>query len=558
MNLMNIFFLLLLSVCTNLHAQQVSWVFTSGGAQTQSGTVCEIFADGSILNGGFFQGQTNFYPGDNTPRISRGGRDIFVQKVDTNGITQWVVTFGGKGEERLTDMAIDGDGNILLAGSFTDTCDFDPGSGTAIGISNGQTDMFLVKLNANGNYLWSRRFGGVSEDEINGLAVDSGGNIFIGGYFKATVDFSTNTTPNFQHSVNAFSGFVMMLDNLGERQWFRKFGNGTNDLTVKNLEFINSKLWVSGVHSEDSINFGSALVPVWVYSSEPQQTFILQSDLLGNTIRVDTFRSTVTILDLQSDNQNNILITGYFRGTADFDPGAAIYQVTVNGLKNDAYLLKLDSNTNFLWTKIFKSDMLASTYGEKVRTFETGDILFMVLFEGDVDFDPSSGIVTKSTNGNYDVAIVRLNESGQFNWVHTFGGTGYDYGNGLSVEEDKFYVTGSFRSTVDFNPGGPPYLLTANGSDAYLIKFGNYSTLSTPAYEILPTKIYPNPTSGILQLDGEFEHAQLLNLQGQLVYQQANLNKENTLDLSLLNEGIYLLTLIKQGRVSHHKVVIQR
>lgn len=558
MNLINKFFLLLLSVCTNLHAQQVSWVFTSGGVQTQSGTACAIFADGSILNGGIFQGQTNFYPGDNTPRFSRGGRDIFVQKLDTNGITQWVVTLGGKGEELITDLAIDDEGNILLAGTFTDTVDFDPGNGVDIGISNGQTDMFIVKLDASGNYLWSKRFGGTSDDEIIGLAIDSNGSIFIGGNFKATVDFSTNSTPNLQHSLGAFSGFVMMLDNQGEMQWFKKFGNGTNNLSLNHLEVTNTKVWISGVHSEDSINFGSALLPVWVYSSEPQQTFILQSDLLGNTIRVDTFRSTVTVLDLQSDNQKNIFITGYFRGTADFDPGAAIYQVSVNGLKNDAFTLKLDSNAHFLWAKIFKSDMLASTYGEKVRTFENGDILLMFLFEGDVDFDPGSAIVTKSTNGNYDVAIVRLNELGQFKWVHTFGGNGYDYGNGLSVEEDKFYVTGSFRSTVDFNPGGPPYLLTANGSDACLIKFGSYSALSTPEYEKLQYKIYPNPSTGLIKVEGEFDFVQLLNLQGQMVYQQPNSGEMNTLDFSLFNEGIYLLKLIKQGRVSHHKVVIQR
>jgi len=548
---------MLLCLCHPIQAQQVSWVVSSGGPLSQIGMRCGIFADGSVLNSGVFRGQTNFYPGYNTPGISLGGRDVFVQKLDTNGITQWVVTFGGKGHEISWGMAIDGDGNILLAGTYTDTCDFNPGSGVDIGVASGETDMFLVKLDASGNYMWSRRFGGSSHDEINGLAVDPDGNIFIGGNFTATVNFSTDSTPDLQHSFGAASGFVMKLNVQGERQWLRKYGNGIYDLTVKKLAVTNSKLWVLGVHSEDSLNFGSALEPVWVYSSEPDQTFLLQLDLQGNATQVGAFSGYVHCQDFSTDINGNILLTGFINGNVDLDPGAGSYPVVATSF-GDLFIIKLDSNADFLWAKNFASNLGFVISGYKVTSFEQGDVLLLADLKGTVDFDPGPGVVAKTANGDIDAAVLRLNASGDFVWVHTFGGSGADRGAGLCVDAEKFYVTGSFASTVDFNPGGPPYLLTANGGDAYLIKFGSYSALSSPEHETLQHKIYPNPSTGLIRVEGEYDLVQLLNLQGQMVYQQPNLAEINTLDFTSLNEGVYLLKLMNRGRVSHHKVVIQR
>jgi hypothetical protein len=146
--------LLFFGISFQLYAQQISWVTTNGDASLE----CAIFSDKSILNVGVFYNQISFYPFDNTPRTSNGQGDIFIQRVDTNGVIQWGVTFGGIGHEYVNDLVIDKDGNIVLIGTFTDSCDFNPGSSVDMGVSKGQTDMFLLKLDSLGNYLWSHRF----------------------------------------------------------------------------------------------------------------------------------------------------------------------------------------------------------------------------------------------------------------------------------------------------------------------------------------------------------------------------------------------------------------
>jgi hypothetical protein len=93
-------------------------------------------------------------------------------------------------------------------------------------------------------------------------------------------------------------------------------------------------------------------------------------------------------------------------------------------------------------------------------------------FEGKVDF--GAGKVTSA--GAADIFILKLNSSGTFQWVNTFGGTSTDVGQGIAVDSSgNSYITGRFRETVDFGGGN---IISAGGGDIFVLKLNSFWYLS--------------------------------------------------------------------------------
>lgn len=117
-----------------------------------------------------------------------GGQDGFVAKLDPDGGHIWSHRFGGSGDDLFFDVCVDRSGNVVLGGAFLETADFggeDPLS------SAGSFDGVVLKLDAQGAHVWSRRIGGDGVDAVLGIGLDPAGKVVAGGHFGGTVDFGT-------------------------------------------------------------------------------------------------------------------------------------------------------------------------------------------------------------------------------------------------------------------------------------------------------------------------------------------------------------------------------
>jgi len=123
-----------------------------------------------------------------------GGSDMFLSKFDATGDFVWANTWGGPNSDRGDGIAVDDTWLVYVTGHFEDTVDFDPGGGDSH-TSNGFMDAFLSKFDKNGNYEWTRSWGGGDNDEGYGTAIDSHGNVYVTGYFSNTVDFAPTDPP---------------------------------------------------------------------------------------------------------------------------------------------------------------------------------------------------------------------------------------------------------------------------------------------------------------------------------------------------------------------------
>lgn len=98
-------------------------------------------------------------------------------------------SIGGGGDDSSKGISVDDSGNIYTIGNFYGTVDFDPGSGSFYLTSHGGSDIFISKLDSNGNFVWAKSMGGVSNDSGLGISIDNSGNIYTIGSFTGTVDF---------------------------------------------------------------------------------------------------------------------------------------------------------------------------------------------------------------------------------------------------------------------------------------------------------------------------------------------------------------------------------
>jgi hypothetical protein len=183
------------------------------------------------------------------------------------------------------------------------------------------------------------------------------------------------------------------------------------------------------------------------------------------------------------DGTGNIYTTGMFRGTVDFDPGAATFNLTSVGI-DDIFISKFDASGNFLWAKKFGD----SGYNSVVRSIavdNNGNVYTTGRFQGTVDFDPGAGTfnITSTVVNNQpviNVFISKLDASGNFVWAKQLGGTGDDEVYSITVDgSDNVYTTGAFEETADFDPGAGTFNLNALGGsyDIFISKLdvsGNF------------------------------------------------------------------------------------
>ena len=165
---------------------------------------------------------------------------------------------------------------------------------------------------------------------------------------------------------------------------------------------------------------------------------------------------------IESDNSGNIYVAGNFNGTVDFDPGPGTANATSLAGSSDIFILKMDSTGALKWVRTLES----ATSDELPRALAIdalGNVYLNGVFESTVDFDPGSGMASATaTNSFGDAFILKLNQSGNYQWSKIIAGTGTEDPFGIAVDQNQNVVTvGEFKGTTDFDPGSGTASATA-------------------------------------------------------------------------------------------------
>jgi hypothetical protein len=191
---------------------------------------------GNVYVAGFFNGIVDFDPGSGTSKLNSVGNSLFVCKLNRNGGFLWVKSTQGNGSCSYNNIALDRTGNIYVAGSYTGTMDFDPGSGTTnFTTTMADNDIYICKFTGSGAFLWAKALSGPDgNNQCWDIAIDNKGNVLTTGSFTGTVDFN----PSSSATVNVTSAgesdiFVSKLDSNGNYLWVKTMGGSEFDHSIK-------------------------------------------------------------------------------------------------------------------------------------------------------------------------------------------------------------------------------------------------------------------------------------------------------------------------------------
>lgn len=502
---------------------------------------------GNIYLAGHFRGTADFDPGAAIANMTADSiGEPFILKLNAGGDFQWVKHFAsiispsfGNGAD---DIKVDASGNIYTTGYFNDTFDFDPGGGVFPLASAGSQDMFVSKLDANGDFLWAFRLGGASYDYSHAIDVDDLGNVYLTGNFKYTVDFDPGVGFHALTTAGAINeAFVAKYDANGNYLWAMAFSGGISDFSGAGIavdadhNVYSTGLLSGGVDMDPGVgvvNLGTNVAEAYISKLNSNGEYVWAITLptsgfgYGNSLALDP--------------NGNLFCIGNFGGTGDFDPGAGVQTLTAGGAW-DGYILNLDSAGAFLNVWQIGGSSSDQCYGLFVDA--SSSIYTTGHFSNTVDFDPGPDSVSFTVFGLEDAFIQKFGNCQMNPGVTTNGGTLVADQPGVAYQ---WLVCNPFTpipgaNSQSFSPG-------ASGTYAVIVSQSACADTSTcMAVTLTQTehsladaiKVYPNPATEILHIHAQapIESVILTNLLGAVVQMETT----NRFSVAALPQGVYLL-----------------
>lgn len=582
--------LLFMSLGTNmLYSQNFEWAKRIGGMGSDNCRSVAVDASGNVYTTGGFEGTADFDPGPGEYLLTSAGySDIFISKVDASGALVWIKQIGGDKADYGNAIALDPSGNVLTTGYFKDTVDFDPGPGSYVLLIDpyyvspytGTTylkgaDIFISKLDTDGNFVWAKQIGGNLTDFGTGIAVDGANNVITTGEYSNhyAVD-STDFDPGPGiYNLGEGGAFVSKLDGTGNFIWAKPFGWNNSVSSVcggsaciydedYTVSFRAVALDASGnVYTTGSFVLTNDFDPgpgtFNLTSLGSRDAVVCKLNASGSFVWAKQFGgsgATVEGEDIAVDATGNVHTTGSFMGKVDFNPGSSTANLTSANPQGipDIFISKLTSAGNYTWAKSVGGS--GNDLGASIALDAQSNVYYTGYFNGRVDFDPGSAKYNLTASGN-DCFISKLTAAGAFSWARQIGGSGDDRGNAVTIDGSNNVLTaGSFSNTVDFDPNTGIYnMISAGGIDGFIQKMNQSGGAVRPQdgpdiARAMNASVFPNPTSGIIhvQFDHDIDNGriQLFNLNGQLLLEQNNVVGISTrMDLSTISNGLYLVSV---------------
>ena len=368
--------------------------------------------------------------------------DVFVVKLNSSGVLQWLTFLGGTGNDYGNDIAVDSNGNVYITGQTSASW------GSPIAPFKGSNDAFIAKLNTNGILQWHTFMGSLSADTGRGITVSENGNIYITGSSNSTWGYPYNPFTSNPDS------FIAKLNASGVFQW-HTFFDGSSTIYGRYEIVVDSSenLYVVG-ESYDSWG-----VPLNPHSGSGNDIFIAKFSKSSNRIW-NTFLGANGFSErsgyIALDGSGNIYIAG---------TGNATWGTPVNPHSggDDAIVAKLDANGACLWHTFMGGSSEDVSKGISVTL--NGEVYVAgrsVATWGD-PLNPYSG-------GSRDGFLAKLNTDGARRYNTFIGGSSSDEVKGITLDAfDNIFVTG--KSSATWGDPVNPHSGNING-DAFAAKFG--------------------------------------------------------------------------------------
>ena len=294
----------------------------------------------NIFMTGYFSETIDFNPGNETYNITASiSDDVYILKLNSNGQFVWAKSFNGTSIERGVSCVVDSEENICITGYFEATMYIDSKKEKILQ-SKGFTDVFIIKLDNDGNNLWAKSFEGLWSSESTAIAVDNENNIFTTGTFKKTVDFDPSENIDTLTSIEKNSDvFISKLDKNGNHRWAKLIG-GSQDVLSHNIA---------------------------------------------------------------TNSRGDVVITGYYYGDCDFDPNEGVVTATIQS-RNAMFQTSLDKDGFFISANVVYGDITPKS----LDVLENSNVIISTTITDNVEYVQNGNMKVTQNKGDSDILVFRL------------------------------------------------------------------------------------------------------------------------------------------------------
>lgn len=398
----------------------------------------------------------------------------------------WVRQIGGTSYDIGDHVLTDQQGNVYTLGRFYNTIDFDPGPATYNLTSNGDYDVFIQKLDANGNFVWAKSIGSGSLDYVYGAALDQANNLIFCGLYGGTMDIDPGPAID-NRTISGIFGdmYVVKLNSAGNFMWGHTMGDTMADRFSCVAIDANNNIVLAGLgfgtidyDPGPGTNVVSGGAGVFVQYA-PNGSLNWVRAIYGTAPNNEPYTTAIDI-----DNNGDIIAIGNWKDTLDFDPGPGVFNMGTAPLDAELYILKLNNSGNFLWAKRLNSDNYIAT--NTIKTDNTNNIYIAGDFANNMDMDPDPTVTYNLSGPGSAAFIVKLSSVGTFIWARKMGGTSggwaHDEITSIAIEpQGDVILVGYVSGTEDFDPGPNVQLINSTKShdetDAFVMKLSNAGNL---------------------------------------------------------------------------------
>ncbi|MDD2889807.1 MAG: T9SS type A sorting domain-containing protein [bacterium] len=383
---MNKYLLISVLFWSSLYGQTIRWTKTFGGNKDDYGYSVQQTAD----NGYIVTGSTKSY--------GAGNSDVYLIKTDSSSNALWTKTFGGDTTDVGESVQQTFDGGYII-------------TGYTYSYGAGNSDVYLIKTNSDGNCLWTKTFGGTSSDMGNSVQETSDSGFII-----------TGTTRSFGTGYS--NVYLIRTTSFGDTLWTKTFGE-TND---------------DGGYSVQETSDNGFIIAGYSFKSSAVDVYFIKTNSLGDTLWTKTYGGTNGDCgySVQETQDSGFIIVG---NTYSFGTGGC-----------NAYLIRTTSSGDTLWTRTYGGT--TTDYGYSVK--KTQDSGFII-----------TGITHSFGAGYYpNIYLIKTNSLGDTLWTRTFGGAYSDYAYSVQETSDNGFIIAGH--TNSFGAGGYDVWLIKTDSSGYV------------------------------------------------------------------------------------------
>ncbi|HTF03817.1 MAG TPA: T9SS type A sorting domain-containing protein [Bacteroidia bacterium] len=472
---------------------------------------------------------------------NQGGADMYIVKYDLVLNVQWALSIGGSGGEYGQGITADSSNNIIVVGNF-ESASIVMGNDTLVNHAAGTPDMFIARIDVNGNFLWARNEGGTNYDNCGGVDMNPvNGDIYVAGaYYLSDMIIENDTFVN----RGGYDMILMKFDLAGNYLWAQDGGGNLNDLgNGVAWDASSNHVVVSGGFAGDSLIFPNGDTLVNAFSGQPD-IFVVKYDPSGNFVwsRRAGAADNDHSVSVDVDGNGQVYVAGHYHSLS-FVVGN---DTLVNQGMGDAFLIAYDINGNPLWAKT--AGGMDHDFGYHVWVDNGNRIYFSGMYmSSSITF--GSFTHNNMMMGMEDLFLTMYAPWGFESGSLTGGGMGADYVASLVSNIAGIYMVGGFTSTTLWAGSATLTNTDPSGNTGDAMVLTSFIPLNmTEPIDENNFSVYPNPGTGVFNFvnpQNENVRVEIFNAIGQQVYISEN-NSAATFAVDLSGEpaGIYFAKML--------------